>query len=167
MAASADQPAATAICDPLWRWITGVGDRFNETSRGLKDLPEGEPRRTAVLGMLDDIRASGAAVVVELEALAAGPALERLVADVADGMQRSYDELDDLRRLVLDTPEFDQGRPQPRLSQVIVRIEKVIDLPKPRLATYGDPALTAAFAAVPSCQHAVKDANDATPRYNG
>lgn len=161
-----DRVIATAICEPMWAWITGVGDRFNETSRELKDLPEGDARRDAVLTMLDDIEASGADLLVTLDALA-GPITEELVAEVAAGMEGSIAELADIRQLVIDTPELDTGGPQLRLSQVIVRIEKVIDLPKPSLAAYEDPELAAAFVAVPACQHAVKDANDGSPRYNG
>jgi hypothetical protein len=161
-----DRLAAVAICEPLWNWITGIGDRFNETSRAFKDVPEGAPRQDAILAMLDDMAMSGSDLVGSLRTLD-GTLTQRLVDDVATGMAGSLAEIDDIRTLVLDTPELDTDRPQLRLSQVIVRIEKVIDLPKPSLAAYSDVALTDLFIETRACQHAVKDANDGRQQYNG
>jgi len=70
--------------------------------------------------------------------------------------------------LLTDDPELDEERHQIRTSQIIVRIEKVIDLPKPDIDEHdSDGNLLEAFRAEPSCQHAIRGVDDGTARANG
>ena len=100
--------------------------------------------------------------------LADEPILELLVAEIDRDLSRAAAELDDIRRLFVDHPDVDRERHQARTSQIIVRMEKVIDLPKPDLRPLDrDGVLVPAFRQVPSCQHAIRDVDDGTPRANG
>ena len=107
-------------------------------------------------------------LLTDLEPLSEDPILAPLVAEIRRDVPLAAVELDDIRQLFVDSPDVDEERHQVRTSQIIVRIEKVIDLPKPDLGPHDpDGVLLEAFRSVPSCQHAIRGVDDGGARANG
>jgi hypothetical protein len=159
--------AAETLCPVMWTWVTEVGDTFNGASLEMSGLPAAEQRRQRWFEMFDEIEGLDRQLLVDVEPLADDPVLSPLVADIETGITASLSTLDDLRDLLVDTPEVDEGPHQDRTSQLVIRVEKVIDVVKPELSDHDqDGRMIASFQQVPTCQHAVKDVDDGTPQYN-
>jgi hypothetical protein len=75
-------------------------------------------------------------------------------------------ELEDLRANVASTAPSEEPEGRVRVPTFFGEFEKAIDVVKPEIAGYQDPDLTAAFAALPTCQFGVKDVDDGVPRSN-
>jgi hypothetical protein len=160
--------AAEALCPVMWTWVTDVGDSFNEAAMETKDLATAEQRRQRWFEMLDEMESLDRQLLVDVEPLAADPILSPLVADIEVGVRDSLSVIDDIRTLIDDTHEIDERPYQDRTSQVIIRVEKVIDVAKPELAEHdADGTLIVAFQQVPSCQQAVKDVDNGSTQFNG
>ena len=101
----------------------------------------------------------------EIRLIGSGPFVDLMVQDVIDGVLFGNRIIDELKTTVIYAHR--QGEPsyQDIVPVIFLDFEKVIDVAKPELATYGSPDLIAAFMTVPQCQHGVKDANDGVPRY--
>jgi hypothetical protein len=170
---SSDQPsfddkvaAADSICPIMWQWVKDVGAAFNGAAGDVAGIDAPRDRRDRWYDGFDEMESLNLALLADTTLLADDPVLTPLLVDINSGVVTSLAEIDDLRALLRDTPEVDAERHQARTQQLIVRVEKVIDVVKPELAEYGDPDLIAAFRGVPSCQHSIKDADDGTPRAN-
>ena len=85
--------------------------------------------------------------------------------DRIDGLEDAEVTIDDTEAEVLAAYAGNDPAYNEIVPIIFLAFEKVIDLPKPELATYGDPELIPAFQSVPQCQHGVKDADDGVPRY--
>jgi hypothetical protein len=150
----------------LWDWAKAIGGAFNDASVDVANIADPADRGDRWLRALDEMDELDRVLVVDVYALDRVPA--GIGSADEQGVDRSLSEIDDLRELIETTPEVDEQRHQVRTSQLVVRIEKVIDVVKPRLAELDvDGSMIPAFTSVPSCQHAVKDANDGVPRANG
>ena len=171
-AASVSVESAEAFCPVLWSWVTEMGETFNAAAQDMFDLDEPEARRQRWFDALDRMEALDRRLLTDIEPIADeadGIVLRPLVAEVSSGVADSLAELENMRELIVGSPEIDERpRHQDRSAQLIVRVEKVIDVVKPELAALDpDGLLRQAFGQVPSCQHAVKDVDDGTARYNG
>ncbi|MCP3989265.1 MAG: hypothetical protein GY724_09340 [Actinomycetia bacterium] len=160
--------AAEQICPIMWSWVKDVGTAFNLASTdvaSIDDLAERRDRWETAFGeieMLNDQLADDLAPYRQDEIL--GP----LVAEVERDLPMASEALDDIRQLFVDYPEIDEEPHQIRTSQVIVRMEKVIDLPKPDLKPLDpDGVLVPAFRQVASCQQSIRDVDDGSTRSNG
>lgn len=160
--------AAHSLCPIVWDYVKGVGEVFNDAASDVASIPTGDERRARWLGALADVEALALELGPATEPWSEHPALSPLIAEIERDIPRALSEVEDIRDLFAQRPELDDERHQVRTQQVIVRIEKVIDLPKPDL-TPNDPdgMLREVFRTVPSCQHAIRGADDGTPRANG
>ncbi len=156
--------AATAFCDDVWSWYRASAERFNEMSDAARTDLTPTSDGAILLEALDDFEQRNVGLG-SLMAEHGGP-----VAELADQVRRdipaSVAAVDDMRRSVVEEPEIDEQRPQVRLSQMVVTMEKVIDPPRPEI-TADDTELLAVLRTVPSCQFAVKGADDGVGRYSG
>lgn len=160
--------AAEVICPIMWEWVTEVGDAFNGASHDVADLDNPEGRRNRWSEAFDEIEQLDDELIAQVMPYTGDQFLGLLVDEIVDGMEASRAELADLRELLDSSPEVDEGRHQDRTAQLIVRVEKLIDLVKPEMAGLDeDGTLIPAFQTVPSCQHALKDVDDGVPRDNG
>lgn len=160
--------AAEELCPIMWTWVTDVGRAFNEAAEAVGDIADIDRRRARWEEAFVEIERLDAALLVDLGPLADDPVLAPLVAEIVRDLPLAQEELDGIRRLFVDRPEVDEQRHQVRTSQIIVRIEKVIDLPKPDLRPLDtDGTLLPAFRRVVACQHAIRDVDDGTTTYNG
>ena len=160
--------AAERLCPLMWDWVKAVGDSFNGAASDVATIDEPEDRRRRWSEALVEVEALNQQLLTDLEPLNEDPILAPLVAEIRRDMRLAAVELDDIRQLLVDSPQVDQERHQVRTSQIIVRIEKVIDLPKPDLGPHDtDGTLLEAFRTVPSCQHAIRGVNDGGARANG
>lgn len=160
--------AAEALCPMMWDWVKDVGEVFNVAADEVGRIADVDERRARWEEAFTDIEALDATLLDDVTPLGDDPVLAPLVDEIVRDLPRAQDELDDIRQLFVDHPEIDEQRHQNRTSQIIVRIEKVIDLPKPDLVPNDpDGTLLAAFREVPACQHAIRDVDDGTPTANG
>ncbi len=160
--------AAEFICPVMWTWVKDIGDAFNSASRGVGDIGTPEGRRQRWFDAFDEMDALNARLLADVKPYRGDAILGPLVAEIERDVPRSGDEIDDIRALFEESPEIDEERHQNRTAQVIVRVEKVIDLPKPSLAELDlDGTLLPAFRSVPSCQHSIKDVDDGRAQANG
>lgn len=160
--------AAEKMCPIMWQWVKDVGESFNLAAADVADIPEPEGRRARWFDAFDQIEELNDGLSLDLAPYTDHPILAPLVAEVQRDLPRAADELDDIRTLFDERPEIDEQRHQDRTMQVIVRLEKVIDLPKPELAPLDtDGTLIPAFRSVPSCQQSIKDVDDGNTRANG
>ena len=118
------------------------------------------------MAALDEMAAEDTRLTDDLDSVD-DPLLRPVVADIRSGIDQSLAEIDDIRDLFTSTPEVDEQAPQARTQQVVVRVEKVIDVVKPEMASYAIPGLIEAWRSIPACQFGVKDVDDGTPRANG
>jgi hypothetical protein len=160
--------AAEDICPLMWQWVKDIGEAFNDASMGVAEIDDADGRRARWMTSFDEIEELNARLADDLTELPDGPVLGPLVDQVERDLPRSNEELDDIRRLFEQYPELDEQRHQERTMQLIVRVEKVIDLPKPDLAVLDpDGTVTDAFRRVPSCQHSIRDVDDGSRQSNG
>jgi hypothetical protein len=160
--------SAERLCPVMWDWVEDMGAIFNAASRAMADLEPGEERRSRWFDAIDELEQRNEQLLTDVDGLGDDPILAPLVADIESGMVGSMAELDDIRALFAEDPSIDDDeRHQNRTAQLIVRVEKVIDLPKPELADHDvDGALIAAFRSVPSCRQSIKDADDGSTEAN-
>jgi hypothetical protein len=159
--------AAEAFCPVLWNAVTEIGATFNDAAADVRSLPGAVARRARWSRALDRIEGLVVGLAADVSAWSDDDVLGPLVAQIRRDVPLATAELADIRALFDEYPDLDDAPPQERTQQLIVRIEKVIDLPKPDLTAGDDDAVVAAFRSVPSCQHAVRGADDGTPRANG
>ncbi len=159
--------AAETLCPVVWEWVKFVGDAFNDAAGDVASIDAPAARRRRWADALDRIEESTDQLGRNVGVHRDDPILGPLVAEIERDLPRSRAEIDEIRDLFRDSPEIDEGRHQDRTVQVIVRIEKVIDLPKPDLGELDlDGTLMAGFRRVPSCQHAIRDVDDGVARSN-
>lgn len=160
--------AAEALCPVMWTWVKAVGEAFNEASHAVSQVDDAEGRREEWMNAFDRIEALDRQLLTDVAIFRDDPILAPVIAEIERDMPLSLAELDDIRALFAERPELDEERHQARTSQVIVGIEKVIDLPKPSLAPLDtDGTLIPAFQSVPSCQQSIKDVDDGSTQANG
>lgn len=160
--------AAETLCPVMWQWVTDVGMTFNEAAADVADIDGAGARRERWFTAFDEIERLDEGLSLDLAALRHDPVLAPLVAEIERDLPLAQDELDDIRNLFDEHPEIDEQQHQDRTMQVIVRLEKVIDLPKPELSRLDtDGTLTPAFQSVPSCQQSIKDVDDGSTQANG
>lgn len=159
--------AAESLCPVMWTWVKDVGATFNDTARAVGEIDDVGDRRRRWMEGFDAIEDLNDQLIVDVGRYRDDPILAPLVAEIERDMPRSTAELEAMRDLFVEQPEVDDERHQVRTSQIIVRIEKVVDLPKPELAGLDtDGTLIPAFRSVPSCQHSMKDVDDGTIQSN-
>lgn len=159
--------AAEALCPIMWTWVKDVGSAFNDTSRAVGDIDDVEQRRQRWMEFFDTIEDRTDRLGTDVSGYRDDPILAPIVAEIERDITPAMAELDDIRDLFVEFPEVDDERHQIRTSQIIVRLEKVIDLPKPELADLDtDGTLIPAFQTVPSCQQSIKDVDDGSTRAN-
>ena len=123
-------------------------------------------RRSLYLRAFNRIRELNAQLEATVVSLGDDDPLSRIAPDVRAGLEQSNSILEstaagvDQRYSEFEAPGYSDIVPT-----IFLDVEKVIDVAKPEMATYGDQDLIDAFIAVPQCQHGVKDANDVVPRY--
>jgi len=152
----------------MWDWVKDMGGAFNAASTDVASIEDPGERRERWLGALNDMQDLNAQLERDIGVMSNLPAIEELIAEILVDLPQSNLEIESLESLINSTPEVDEGRHQVRTAQLIVRLEKVIDLPKPDLIPL-DPegVLLPAFREVPSCQHSIRDVDDGTARVNG
>lgn len=160
--------AAGQLCPVMWDWVKDVGDAFNAASRDVASLETAAERRTRWFAALGEMRTLNDQLVDDVEGMSGVGSIAAVTDEILEDVSLSNDEIGSLEALIASTPEVDEERHQARTAQLIVRIEKVIDLPKPDLIPL-DPegTLLPAFREVPSCQHAIRDVDDGVVRVNG
>lgn len=172
---SSGAPATTAVsldaeagrfCDVVWGWYKTTTGRFNDMSDAARQEPDPSARRVLLFEAFDDFEQASRDLADDVAEFTEGP-MATLADQVVADVPASLDAVDEMRLVVEADPEIDEQRPQMRLSQLIILMEKVIDLPKPDITADSDPDLVAAVQAVPACQFAVKGADDGVGRYNG
>jgi hypothetical protein len=158
--------AARELCPVLWEWQQNVGAAMNEMSSQARDQADPGERRVLYRRAAARIRELNAQLEATVRSLASGSPLDIIVPDVAEGIIEAnalldgYEEIIDEKYDLLATPGYGDVVPA-----LFMNVEKVIDVAKPEMATYGDPGLVDAFITVPQCHVGVKDANDGSSRY--
>ncbi len=158
--------AAQALCPLMWDTDKAIGEAFNRASLAMKDLPDPQQRRDRWARALDEMERIDEDLASRIQEIDL-PVLSMAKTQIETGIEQSKAEIEDIRRLFTDTPEIDEQRHQARTQQVVVRVEKVIDVLKPEMSAYDDPEIIEAFRTVPACQHGVKDVDDGIGRANG
>lgn len=160
--------AAQAFCPLVWDFVKSVGASFNDAASDVAELDVAERRRERWEAAFAEIEHDSLSLAEQVAVWSGDALIGDLVEEIQRDVPFAIAELNDIRRLFTEHPEVDDQRHQERTQQVIVRIEKVIDLPKPDLGPFDDDdPLVLSFQAEPSCQHAVRGANDGQPRSNG
>ena len=157
--------AASDICPILWQWQLGVGGVMNEMSHAAFHETDPEERKTLYLRAIEDARQEAEALRTKLAALPAERFRSFFVSEIRKGLDAAeqtinHTEAEVHRIYNTVTPTYHEIVPT-----IFLSFEKVIDLPKPELGTYGDPLLIPSFQEIPQCQHGVKDADDGEARY--
>lgn len=157
---------AAAVCPMLWDWQREVGARINEMSEAATAQDDPVARQAIYLetfadlgDRLDDLDDT----IAELPPTAHTAALQ---TEVRTGIAAAHRELADIAAEVEATAPADEPDGRRRVPSFFGELEKVIDVVKPEIAGYDDPAFTAEFAALPACQFGVKDVDDGVPRAN-
>lgn len=160
--------AAETLCPIMWDWVKNIGGAFNDASRDVAEIDDPSQRRDRWRAAFDEMEALNGDLDRQISAFPTDETLGPLVAEITRDIPRANGELDALRQLLDDHPEIDEQRHQARTQQLIVRVEKVVDLPKPDLAALDiDGSLLPAFREVPSCQQSIRDADGGRPQSNG
>ena len=157
--------AAYDICPIMWQWQLGVGAVMNDMSYQSFAEPDPELRLDLYMSAIDETRET---IVVLKQKLRALPNLryQRFFAsEIEKGLEGAEVTIDDTEAEVLAVYASNDPTYNEIVPIIFLAFEKVIDLPKPELATYGDPELIPAFQSVAQCQHGVKDADDGVARY--
>ncbi len=156
---------AEALCPLMWRWQLSVGSAMNQMSEQALHEEDPRVRHRIYLRGIGRVRVMNDRLAEEVVRIPRGPYSGFLMSDVLDGLAAAEEVLDGLVAFVEATdPDVDVS-PHDVIPTIFLDVEKVIDLPKPELATYYDDELIRAFVTVPQCQFGVKDANDGVPRY--
>ncbi len=162
--------AAAVACPVLWDWTKSIGRAFNDAGRDVAEIDDAALRRQRWLDALDEMEQLNGRLAVSVAAWADDdPILGPLAVEIERDLPGSNTELDDIRRLIAETPEVDEeADDQIRAGTLITRVEKVIELPKPDFVVDDpDGVLLAAFQDEPSCQHVVRGADDGRVQANG
>lgn len=171
---AADEPshtdivaAAERLCPVMWDWVKDMGDAFNAASSDVASIDDAGGRRDRWLAALLEMRSLNDRLQRDVAAMSDAEVIAGLIDEILDDVPRSNEEIESLEALIQSSPEVDEERHQARTAQLIVRVEKVIDLPKPDLVPL-DPngVLLPAFREVPSCQHSIRDVDVGTVQVN-
>jgi hypothetical protein len=156
---------AEELCPILWRWQLNIGAVMNDMSYDTRRTDEADDRLDRYMAAFNLALRVNEGLDEEIRLIGSGPFVDLMVQDVIDGVLFGNRIIEELKTTVIDAHR--QGEPsyQEIVPVIFLDFEKVIDVAKPELATYGSPDLIAAFMTVPQCQHGVKDANDGIPRY--
>ena len=156
---------AEELCPILWRWQLNIGAVMNDMSYDTRRTDEADDRLDRYMSAFNLALRVNQGLDEEIRLIGSGPFVDLMVQDVIDGVLFGNRIIEELKTTVIDAHR--QGEPsyQDIVPVIFLDFEKVIDVAKPELATYGSPDLIAAFMTVPQCQHGVKDANDGVPRY--
>ena len=154
--------AAESICPMMWEWQLSVGSTMNEMSRAAyrEDSPD------ARLEIYHDAIERSRLLMTDLrDQLAALPA-NRFEQFFRSEIERELNGVDALitaaQDQVINTYQIiDEPTYRDVVPTLFVAYEKVIDVAKPELGSYGDPDLIPAFESVGECQYGVKDATGA------
>jgi hypothetical protein len=157
--------AAYDICPILWQWQLGVGAVMNDMSYQSFREPDPELRLDLYTTAIDETRETVAVLRQKLAALPDSRYQRFFASEIEKGLEDAEVTIDDTEAEVLAAYAGNDPAYNEIVPIIFLAFEKVIDLPKPELATYGDPELIPAFQSVPQCQHGVKDADDGVPRY--
>lgn len=158
--------AAEQLCPVMWEWQKNVGATMNTMSHDARREEDALERRTLYLRAFNRIRELNAQLDATVVSLGDEDPLSRITPDVRSGLEHSNAILESTAEHVdREYSEFDAPGYSDIVPTIFLDVEKVIDVAKPEMATYGDQELIDAFIAVPQCQHGVKDANDGVPRY--
>lgn len=162
----AEVRAASELCPVLWEWQQNVGAAMNEMSSRARDQADPGRRRILYERAAARIRELNAQLEATVRSLGSGSPLDIIIPDVAEGISEAnalldgYQEIIDEKYDLLAIPGYGDVVPA-----LFMNVEKVIDVAKPEMASYGDPGLVDAFIAVPQCHVGVKDASDGSARY--
>lgn len=154
------------VCPVMWGYAKDIGAIFNDAAMAVADIDSAVGRRDRWRKALDQMLLRNQRLRSEVDAMELRT-LPALVEDIRAGVDNSDHQIEDLRSLLEEHPEVDEDRHQTRTSQLIVRIEKVIDVVKPEMASYGDAELIAAWQTIPACRHGVKDVDVGAVGANG
>ena len=157
--------AAYDICPILWQWQLGVGAVMNDMSYQSFQEPDPELRLDLYTTAIDETRETVAVLRRKLAALPDSRYQRFFASEIEKGLEDAEVTIDDTEAEVLAAYANNEPAYNEIVPIIFLAFEKVIDLPKPELATYGDPELIPAFQSVPQCQHGVKDADDGVPRH--
>lgn len=158
--------AAYDLCPILWQWQLEVGEIMNEMSREAFDEQSPSGRLDIYLNAMDNARSSLDRLRDRLAGLPPDRFQQFFRAEVETGLEQADAAIDLAEADVKDRyTTVAQPTYQEIVPSLFLSFEKVIDLAKPELASYGDPELIPAFQTVAQCQHGVKDADDGVPRY--
>ncbi len=157
--------AAYDICPILWQWQLGVGAVMNDMSYQSFREPDPELRLDLYTTAIDETRETVAVLRQKLAALPDSRYQRFFASEIEKGLEDAELTIDDTEAEVLAAYATNDPAYNEIVPTIFLAFEKVIDLPKPELATYGDPELIPAFQSVAQCQHGVKDADDGVARY--
>jgi hypothetical protein len=153
------------LCPILWQWQLGIGGTMNDMS--YEAFREDDPgsRLDLYLDAMEESRRSLDDLRDRLAGLPGNRFHHFFREEVEKGLVQAEKVIDESEAEIKQL----HAEGDPTYKQVVPRLflsfEKVIDLAKPELASYGDPELIPAFQTVAQCQHGVKDADDGVPRY--
>lgn len=158
--------AAFDLCPILWQWQLGVGATMNDMSYEAFREDDPDSRLGLYLGATDEARRSLDLLRDRLAELPDNRFQQFFREEIETGLLQAEKVIDDSEA---DVRQRHAAGAEPTYHDVVpalfLSFEKVIDLAKPELASYGDPELIPAFQTVAQCQHGVKDADDGVPRY--
>lgn len=154
-----------AICSEMWDWQLDIGRIMNAMSSASFREDDPAARLTLYTSAFESARQRNNDLREQIGTWPAGPFVDQMREDVRNGLFTAEQEITDLDATVDELYARGDDGYHAVVSRIVIGFEKVIDLAKPELATYGDKELTKAFITVPACQHGVKDANDGIPRF--
>ncbi len=158
--------AAYHLCPVLWQWQLTMGATMNDMSHDAFREPDPDARLQLYFGAMDQARENLNHLRDQLESLPNDRFQRFFRREIENGLVEAEAAIDaaessvEARYEAMVDPTYHEIVPS-----LFLAFEKVIDLAKPELASYGDPELIPSFQTVAQCQHGVKDADDGVPRY--
>lgn len=157
---------AATVCPLLWEWQKDVGARINEMSLAATEEADATMRQALYLATFEDLGRKLDELAAAAGELPESAHTDAMRNEIMSGITVARREIDSLAAQVTQTAPADEPPGRRRVPSFFGEFEKVIDVVKPELAGYADGDLTAAFAALGSCQFGVKDVDDGVPRSN-
>jgi hypothetical protein len=156
--------AAYQVCPMLWQWQLSIGAVMNDMSRAARIEGDAGERLDLYLVAMNEARGLVTMLREQIGALGTGFSAA-LAVDIETGLDHASLEIDRAEQYVLDSYELGDPAYNEIVPPIFMSFEKVIDLPKPEMATYVNPATIPSFQEIPQCQFGVKDVDDGVPRY--
>lgn len=151
--------AAQSVCPLMWDWQLSVGSTMNEMSRAAYREDSSDARLEIYHAAIEESRQLMTDLRDQLAALPENR-FEQFFRSEIEGELSGVDALITAAqdRVITTYQIIDEPSYRDVVPSLFVAYEKVIDVAKPELGSYGDPDLIPAFESVGECQYGVKDA---------